>query len=209
MNRREALRLLPLAGLAIWSGWQPGRPLPAMACYMVSNAPQADIDMLMRLPGFAGVRGLEITTRSMAPAAQDLTLIRGGEAVDPVQDPAVPPALAAFARSVRERPGHGHRLIAIEQGRRAPGDLVRFEVNGVVQDQVALDRNYARIAIAGAAGRTVFRLENRELTVIEASCRHELCRKVRAQGTGRIICAPNRLVATLPPGAGGVDAITG
>lgn len=208
MNRRDALKLIPVAGLALWGGKHLLSSRDVMACYMITEAPEPDARRLMRLAGFDS-RDVHVTTMPVAPSAQDLTIIWNGTPIDPATDPTVSDELASLARMLRARPGRGHRLIAIEPRAERDDAAITFEVNGIVQERVSTDRSYRRIAIAGVAGSTVFRLDGGRLSVVEASCRHQLCRKMRGQTSGRIICAPNRLVATLPPSYRTVDAMTG
>ena len=88
--------------------------------------------------------------------------------------------------------------------------MVVFEHDGQVCDQIPLHDNFARIEMPGLLGPTVFTLQDGRLSVVTSSCRHQLCKKMGARAGGRIICAPNRLVATLPrPASMGLDAVTG
>lgn len=209
MNRRDALKMIPVAGLAFLGGRYLMRSDRTITCYAISDAPEADVTRLLRLLDFSRASDVDVTALSVAPVAQDLTLIIAGRTVDPVTDPATPRALAAFAREVRDRPRDGHRMIAIEGASPSHSGVVRFEVDGIIREEVPVGKCYARIEISGAMGNTAFRLNDGRLSVIEASCRHELCRKMRARSSGRIICAPNRLVATLPRPHGLIDAMTG
>jgi hypothetical protein len=56
---------------------------------------------------------------------------------------------------------------------------------------------------------TVFAVDDGQVRVRSSSCRHELCRNCGKVSSGRIVCAPNRLVATVAGVRSPYDAITG
>ncbi len=209
MNRRTLLKMLSLAGAgSLVAGLSLWRSAPA-AYFLITAHPEADRARLLRLAGYAHAGASSVTATPIAPSAQDLALLVGGVLVDPGRSGAVPPELATFVQAMRARKTPGHVLLAIEPEAPAAGAAVVFECDGVVVEQIALDKNYRRIELPGALGQTVFQLRDGRLSVTEASCRHQLCRKMSGHTAGKIICAPNRLVATITGSPVGVDAVTG
>ncbi len=211
MNRRQALKALSLAGLTPFLASMAPWPsvLDRSSFFLLTDRPADDLPRLLRLIG-AEAEAMETAVRPMPPAAQDLSLLRQGHLVDPTRTPDVPPPVAHLAAELRARPHPGTALVTVEPRQAAPHDEVVFEYDGRVYDRVSLHRSYARIEMPGRLGPTVFRLHDGQLSVVTSSCRHQLCKKMSGQATGRIICAPNRLVATLPrPALPGIDAITG
>jgi hypothetical protein len=206
MTRRDVLRLLPLAGLGLWAGGA-SRSSASPAYFLLTDDPDGDLWRLIRSDGRSAAPA-SVTRTPVGPSAQDLTLLVDGAAVDPIRQ-RVPPAVARLAHAMRGRQSPAHTLLAIEPHAADLGGDILFEVDGVAVERIPVDQKYSRIEIAGVQGRNVFRLEGGRLSVVDTSCRHELCRRMGAQSSGRIICAPNRLVATLPGRAPLIDAITG
>ena len=210
MNRRQLLKTLTLAGLTpLVTSFAPWDPTPrAASSFMITARPADDLPRLLRLLGLDPAAA-HITRTPMQPAAQDLSLLRDGKLVDPTT-PGVPEALAGFAAELRARTQPGSALVSVEPRREMPRDVVVFEYDGQVYDEVSLHRAFDRIEMPGLLGPTVFALHEGQLSVLTSSCRHQLCKKMGARTGGRIICAPNRLVATLPrPASLGLDAMTG
>jgi hypothetical protein len=201
--------MIPLAAAGLLAGRHLMRPDRTVACYLVTDSPEADVAVLLRLLHLGRAGDVHVSALPVAPVAQDFTLIIDGRPIDPATDPAVSSDIASFARQVRRRPGDAHRIIAIERASPSSAGVVCFEVDGVTREVVPVDKCYRRIDITGVAGNTAFRLDDGRLSVVEASCRHALCRKMRGQTSGRIICAPNRLVATLPRPQVLIDAVSG
>jgi hypothetical protein len=188
------------------SYWLREEPLPSY--FLITEQPDADLARLRRLAGLPHPAALNVSTAPIPPAGQDLSILYRGRLLDPAQAEDAARPVADFARTLRARPRRGHVLLAVEPAPRRPDDVVTFEHNAVV-DRISLRKPYAYIDMPGAQGATVFRLRDGKLWVVASSCRHELCMKRGPQTAGRIICAPNRLVATLPHAPGAVDAITG
>ena len=210
MNRRQLLKTLTLAGLTpLMTSFAPWDPTPRTASsFMITDRPADDLPRLLRLLGLDPATA-HITKMPMQPAAQDVSILHDGRLVDPAT-PGVPGALAGFAAELRARPQPGAVLVSVEPRRATPGDVVTFEYDGQVYDQVSLHRAFDRIEMPGLLGPTVFALREGQLSVLTSSCRHQLCKKMGARASGRIICAPNRLVATLPRSASmRLDAVTG
>lgn len=211
MNRRQALKTLTVAGLMPWATRPAARHLAVdgTSFFLVTDRPTADPARLVRLLGL-DPSAISVTTRSMDPAAQDLSLFRRGHLVDPTRSAAVAPPLADLAAELRARPQPGAFLVTLTSRPSVPGDAVVFEVDGRVYDQVPLDRSFGRIVVPGAQGPTTFELRDGRLSVVSSSCRHQLCKKMGPRTDGALVCAPNRLVATLPPPAPSLfDAVTG
>jgi len=211
MNRRALLKMLATAGLAPFAAGFAGRVEAGTtaAFYLVTDRPDADLVALRRVAGTRPLAGFRTSIVPMASAPQDLALRRGSVLVDPSRSGAVPPALAAFVAAVRARLKPGNVLLSIEPPSSGQEGVAVIEQDGRVIEQIVLDHDYAYIDVPGAAGRTVFKIQDGRLTVTEASCRHKLCSKLGPQTHGRIICAPNRLVVNLPGFGAGLDAVTG
>ena len=210
MNRRQLLKTITLAGLTPWvTSFAPWDPRPRYASsFIITDRPAEDGPRLVHLLGL-DLAAAHIARTPMQPAAQDLSLIQHGGLVDPTI-PGVSEPLAGFAAELRARPQPGSVLVSVEPRQETPQDVVIFEHDGQVYDQIPLHHNFARIEMPGVLGPTVFALQEGRLSVVTSSCRHQLCKKMGTRSGGRIICAPNRLVATLPrPASMGLDAMTG
>ncbi|NNE45731.1 MAG: hypothetical protein HKN37_03635 [Rhodothermales bacterium] len=152
---------------------------------------------------------VRIDTRAIAPAAQDLTIIRNGRVVDPGRTANLDPRLKQLVVDLRSRRSPGTALVSVEPRAESSSSHVVFEYDGRIVDTVRRDRAFENITVRGAQGDTVFSLSDGQLTVVRSSCRHELCMRSGAVRSGRIICAPNRVVATLGHSGSALDAITG
>jgi hypothetical protein len=205
MTRRDLLKMLPLAGLGLWVNG--GRAQAAPAYFLLTDDPEGDLWRLTRAAPTSSVP-VAVSRTPVAASPQDLTLLVHGVPVDPLRQ-RVPAGVSALAAEMRRRQQPAHTLLAIEPQAVPVGSEVLFEVDGVLVERVRLDRTYHHIEIAGVQGTNVFKLEKGSLSVVRTSCRHELCRKAGARSSGRIICAPNRLVATMPQSHGLVDVVTG
>lgn len=198
---------MPLVGAAAATGglarWATAAPRPSY--FLITDTPDADRLALYRA---AGAARWHVTTTPIEAAAQDLSLLVEGAVVDPTRNAHVARPVATFAHDVRRRSRPGRFLLTLEPAP-ATDDAATFSYDGRIVDRVRLDRNYDRIEMPGVMGPTVFRLHDGHLSVVTSSCRHELCRKMGTRASGKIICAPNRLVATLPGRPGLIDAVTG
>ena len=167
------------------------------AFFLCTRDPDADLQRLFRAAG-TDPAAYTVTTHPAAAYRQDLTVLRDGVLKDPAGDELMPSALGRFAHELRGRAGTARYLLAVEPVRSSPLSGIVIEQNGLVQAVVDPNKTYRCIDVAGPAGITTFRLEKGWLSVVEASCRHRNCQHVGAVAHGRIICVPNRLVATLP-----------
>lgn len=211
LNRRQVLKMLALGGLgSVGAGLAFWRSEGAVSSYfLVTGSPTEDLSLLKRVARPGDLRAMNVSVIPIARAPQDLSILTGGGLIDPTQNEAVPQGIADFAWMLRSRREPGNYLLTVEPKRNANSRVVVFERNGVPYDQIPLAKNYARIEVPGEAGKTVFRLESGRLSVVHASCRHELCRKMGPQVSGNIVCAPNRLVARMPSASTMLDAVTG
>jgi hypothetical protein len=227
MHRRHALKLIAAAGAgtltvggasssALFSGVVRDGP-PSMenaSWFLVTNEPRRDLSRLRDALGLRSLEPFRISAASIAPSGQDLTVLH---AADPratrVLDPSIARAGMDAVRDLtyrmRRRRSPGTMLLSVEPRLPAPRNEIAFEVDGRLIEAVPADGSWNRIEIEGRQGLTVFRLDGGCLSVTESSCRHELCRRFGARSGGRIICAPNRLVAHLPANPAGLSGITG
>lgn len=150
--------------------------------------------------------GYAVTTTTIGPAPQDFAVVRTGKLVDPE-------ALTGWERDLLEdlrgRKSFGHSVVTAERRSRQPIGTVDFRVKGRLLERISLDESYGQIEIAGVHGATIFTVDNGQVYVRSSSCRHQLCRKCGKVTSGRIVCAPNRLVATVSGSRSPYDAITG
>lgn len=205
MNRRDWLKLLaagaPAALLASHrAGWARDD-----VYLVVTDDPEPVVASILKTIG----RSARVHQRPVAPSPQDLTIIREGAVIDPrIADGVDRPTrdLIAYLRSKRTP---GTRLVTIDQGPREKSHRVYFEHDGQIVESVDRRKSYQRIVVPGTQGSTEFSLMEGKLRVIRSSCRHELCRRSGSIRSGRIVCVPNRLVASIDGSARMFDAITG
>lgn len=207
MNRRDWMKLV-VAGAPAALFYPGAAARPRDSLFIITDDPQQAIATLAGAlrPVLPGMR---IDQRTIAPSPQDVTIIRSGRVIDPTTDSNVDKRITDLAARLRTRRTPGTRLVSIEPRLEAQPRHIRFECDGRVVDAISADRSYSRITIPGAQGETVFSFQEGRLAVVRSSCRHELCKRTGATRSGRIICAPNRLVATVGRGSHGLDAITG
>ncbi len=211
ISRRRFLKMSALLGVGTISGGLPwlSPGLNERSYFLITDNPTGDFTRLLRITGLAGDRSASIEHTSIQPSFLDLGIIDNGRLVDPRRVIGLEPELNDFTDALRARRSTGKHLIKIETPRFDQNDLVLFEVNGEIVEQVSLQNNYRQIAIAGKNGSTSFELKDGCLSVTQASCRHEVCKKIGPIYSGRIICAPNKLVATINPAHRLFDGITG
>lgn len=211
MNRRGFLKRASLFGAgAIAASLSFGGQTEAMEnqYYLITGDPDRDTRRLLQLIGRRSGPGLQVESTSIQPSPQDLSLISGGQVVDP-RNPSVPGKLQGFAAELRNRSNHAHTMVSISRASRQRNNIAMFEVNGRTVEQVDLSRDYKNIVIAGTQGNTTFQVVNGQLSVVNSSCRHHLCQKMGARKSGRIICAPNKLVASVSGIRQDLDGVTG
>jgi len=141
-------------------------------------------------------------------SAQDLTVIHNGQVIDP-RGSDLSREIREFSRELRDRKNPGHTLITVSLEQSSPKHAVVFEYNGKIMERLDARKNYDRIEMPGTQGKTTFKLRDGRLSVVESSCRHNLCAKMGPVQTGKIICAPNRLVASIDADRSQFDSITG
>ena len=177
--------------------------------FIITDKPASDLRRLLRITGLAGDRSASIEHTSIQPSLLDLGIIEDGRLIDPLRANGLDPELKAFADELRSRKIAGKHLLKVETPQSDQNDMVLFGVNGEIVEQVSLRNNYRHIVIAGKDGNTSFKIQDGCLSVVQASCRHEVCKKIGPTRSGRIICAPNKLIATINPAHRLVDGITG
>ncbi len=208
MRREEFLKMCATAGTGLLAAgmgyWLEGGPSRHIA--VISDSPSGDSRRLSALRYAA-----EDIVCSELPGpgvAQDLTVLCDGTVLDPLRPGEPDPELRAFARELRSRRAPGGFLIFTRHSAPAGDDEIQFSVDGLVVERIPRSRSYQRIVIDGKVGQTEFRLTNGVLIAVTSSCSHKVCVRTGPIRSGQIICAPNRLVASL--GAGhGLDGIIG
>ena len=216
MKRREWLKILAggTAGMVAarsfgQSMWSPDMPIVSTAFYVVTESWGKTFSKILTHKGILDTEFL-LEDHRIPPTRQDLTLIRNGAIIDPTDTSAVPTWISDWAAELRRSSSPGKYLAVAETRTFSTSkEQVVFNVGGGVVESIDRASTYDRIVIPGAHGDTVFRLRNGLLTVVSSSCRHELCKKCGSVGSGRIICAPNRLVATIGDPFADIDTVTG
>ncbi|UCH63964.1 MAG: NusG domain II-containing protein [Fidelibacterota bacterium] len=211
ISRRRFLHVSALLGVGAISGgltWLRPR-LNERSYFLITDSPAVDFTRLLRITGLAEDKGASIEYTRIQPSSLDLGIIDNGRLINPRRLIGLEPELADFANALWARKSTGEHLIKIETPRFVRNDQVLFEVDGSIVEQVGLRNNYRQIAIVGKDGDTSFELKDGFLSVTRASCRHEVCKKTGPTYSGRIICAPNKLVATINHAHRPFDGITG
>ena len=210
MNRREWVRLMAAGGAAVAlpSGLLRAAVADDWMLLAITDTPAAT---LRRIVSSLGIRRADVRTsmRAIPPAPQDLTMVRAGTVINPATDPSVDNQLRDCAVQLRGATAPGRFIVGVQSARSRDDDRVTFRCDGRIIESLDTRSTYRKIRIPGTQGDTVFALEEGRLTVLTSSCRHELCRKSGPVSTGRIVCAPNRVVASVGKQSAGVDAITG
>lgn len=204
MNRREWLKILA-GGTAAAAGAGtlattlslPTRSFDRLSYYAITVDP-AHVANLILAATKTNPAAVTISVRRVAPSAPDITVVRNGVVFDPTAAEA-PAALDHLARVLRQGKRPATHLVSVEPDlpvhERDPNRII-FEVDGRVVESVDRNAEYQRIDISGTQGITSFSVGN-GLRVLSSSCRHKLCMRCGGVRSGRIICAPNRLVATI------------
>jgi len=210
MNRRDFLKISSLVGTgAIVVGfpiWKIGRP--SRSYFLVTDNPVRDVQHLLRIVDLGFHVEPSVESFPILPSGQDLGIIEEGRLIDPTRKNQIPGDLKNLAFELRSRRTKGHYLVSMEEYQKDPKNLITFEVNGLIMEQIRPGRNYNQIALQVKHGKSIFRLQDGRLSVVEASCRHELCKKIGGIQSGKIICAPNKLVATIKSDNTLLDGIT-
>ncbi len=199
MKRREVLKIISLAGAAGLLGgvgwlW----PRSARAWVLITDRPRLDIARLRRALG-RSAKALELHYAPVEAASQDVTLIRHGRVIDPSEETTVPEGIVHLVAEMRRRSAPGHTMVILQTPVSDPAPRADVRVDGTLLLQLDPKKNYNRIEVPGRVGKTVLKWRDGRIQVVEAGCRHKLCQKMGAMEQGQLICAPNRLLVTLPP----------
>lgn len=211
ISRGRFLKMSVVLGVAAVAGGVPylGLRRRDSSYFLITDRPTGDLEKLIHITRIADDKRVSIEYANIRPSLSDLSVIENGRPIDPLRAGGLDPALRDFVYELRSRKRAGKHLIKIESSRLGENDMVVFSVNGEVVERVGLRNDYRRIVIVGDQGSTSFGLQNGYLSVTQASCRHEICKKMGQVSFGRIICAPNKLVATINPTYRLIDGITG
>jgi hypothetical protein len=148
-----------------------------------------------------------VSSSAIQPAPQDMAVVRNGRLVAPEE---LTGWEGELLRTVRAHKRMGGTLLTLEERSAQPFETVEFRVDGRLVERVSLKNNYRHIEIDGPSGSSVFGVTDGSVRVERSSCRRELCKNCGAIESGRIVCAPNRLVATVNGRkAALLDAVTG
>jgi hypothetical protein len=209
LNRRQFLKTLSFVGAGAAAVSVPLMKANAAteSLFLVSSQPENDMDALSAILGEKQMASADVQTAPIVPAQQDLSFIQNGQFLDPVRN-RVNNRISALADEMRRRKANGHVLVTLDFGSRRNSNFVEIEIDGEIIERIPAQRNYSDITIDGEHGATVFQLHNRILSVTQAGCRHKVCKKMGNITAGKIVCAPNKLVATINGSESGVDSIT-
>jgi len=152
---------------------------------------------------------MQITSTPIQPAGQDLSIMWNGRITDPLKEETIQLSIRSFAATLRRRKHDGQYLVTVSNLELSGRNTAIFEYNGKVIEQVSLKKDYNSIEIPGEIGSTEFEIRDGNVTVIKSSCRNHLCENQGGVSSGRIVCAPNKLVANVSNGIRQVDSITG
>ena len=199
ISRRSFLKTTFLSGLGGYifnfSPWKIERK--QFSFFLVTDNPPRDIQHFLKCIPHYSIDKPGIKISSINPSDQDIGIIKNGRLLDPVRFNQLPKNMYDLAFTFRSRKTQGHFLVSIEEYQMKVKNLITFECNGQVIDKISRKKDYEKIEIRGERGKTIFKYQNGNLSVVETSCRNELCKKIGGIQSGRIICAPNKLVATV------------
>jgi hypothetical protein len=209
MDRRQFLRASAffgisgvLAGFSLWKTVSSRKTL-----VLITADPRKDLVKLKRVAKHYDLFNLTVTTSPVQPTPQDITLLIDGRLQDPAESKIGSP-LYEFALDLRSRTQPAAALITLEEAA-LPGKEVTFEYNGKIVESIPLNKKYDCIDIPGDLGNTCFRIKNGGMSVVHSSCAHRLCEKMGEIHRGKIVCAPNRIIASMPERISKYDAVTG
>lgn len=210
LDRREFLKMASIAGTGVLAAGLPLLKTKASenTVVLITDSPEQDIrKILQSASGLIG-KNPAIDSHPIRPAAQDLSVISNTQVLDPTQSGDVSSDIRTFASEMRNRRGEGNTCVTIGTRNNSDGKYVTFQVDGRTVERIDRSKTYNDIVIPGSQGDTRFSLKNGKLAAVESFCRHDICVKMGEKHSGRIICAPNKLVATID-GKRRVDGITG
>jgi hypothetical protein len=207
MNRRVLIRNLSyaFAGSAVAGSLIRDASADA-ASYSIVTSDSAELLRYLRRTGLDLAGEYSVSTVPIPPSRQDLAVVKSGMVIEPEKLDGWEAQLIDHLRSTIEP---GDQLVTVE--RRSPelSEVVEFRVDGIVVDQITLARDYRQIVIEGRQGPTVFSISDGRVAATSSSCRHGMCARCGSLRAGRIVCAPNRLVATVAGGSSTYDAVAG
>lgn len=209
LNRRQFLKTLSFVGAGAAAVSVPLIKANAATetLFLVTSQPENDINKLSAILGEKKLASAGIHTTPIAPGQQDLSYIQNGQLLDPVRN-RTNGRISKLADEMRTRKEDGNFFVTLEFQNHRNSSFVEIEIDGEIIERIPAQRNYSAIPIHGDCGDTVFRLNDRTLSVTQAGCRHEVCKKMGKITAGKIVCAPNKLVATINGPKPGVDSIT-
>ena len=211
LNRRDFLKFSSLAGAGLIAGGfalvGTGRAAER-SYFLLSDRPKADIEELLAMIDRPAGMHYQVTTRPAGPSTQDLTVIEAGNVIDPSKTSALSNQLREFAIKLRSRENAGAYFVELEPKSSSSQGSVIFTVDGNIVEQIDLYSEYENIVIPGTQGDTGFSLKSGRISATYSSCRHSVCEDMGPIQSGRIVCAPNKLVATID-GHAGLDGLTG
>ncbi|MCF7803370.1 MAG: NusG domain II-containing protein [Candidatus Marinimicrobia bacterium] len=210
IDRRTFLRTATFAGVGVAAAglplWKP--EAAELNVMLVTMNPERDAKKLLGRFDALGANPV-VETHPVTPAAQDLSVIRNGQLLDPSRGNGLPSEIREFAREMRSRSVDGGYCVTISTGEKSTKNTATFTVDGKVVEQVDLTKDFENIVIPGAQGDTEFRLHDGKLRATKSSCKHDICLKMGPVESGRIVCAPNKLVAKVSAQSRQVDGVTG
>jgi hypothetical protein len=209
MSRRKFLGISACFGIAgVLSGFSLWKTLPTRKTLMLLTAdPQKDLIRLKKVLQQYNLLPCRVTQRAVQASAQDITILIDGQVQDPTAGNMSGP-LYEFAVELKSRQHAATTLITWEEAS-FPGKEVIFEQNGTIVESVPISKNYHCIDIPGELGHTRFRIENGAISVVDSSCRYGLCEKMGKIQRGKIVCAPNKIIASMPEPISRYDALSG
>ena len=209
MSRRKFLGISACFGIAgVLSGFSLWKTTPNRKTIMLLTAdPQKDLIRLKKVLQQYSLLHSRVTQRPVQPSAQDITILVDGQVHDPAESKMSGP-LYEFAVELRSRHHAATTLMTLEEAT-LPGQEVIFEQNGKIVESIPVSKNYHCIDIPGEAGHTRFRIQNGAVSVVDSSCRYGLCEKMGEIQRGKIVCAPNKIIASMPEPISRYDALSG
>ncbi len=207
MKRRDVLKFLSLSAAGILTGTLiPFLPRKNSATFvLLTDQPSSDVLKLLKQIGKH--TNFAISEHPINPVKQDLTILMNQTLVDP-QSATLPDWLRNFALQLRKRQSPARFMVTLEPRGALQEEKIVIQSNGQIFDVLTVHESFKDIRIPGPLGETHLSIENGVAKIHRASCKHQLCRKQGAVNGGKLICAPNRLVISLP-GYSGIDALIG
>ncbi len=197
MKRRDVLKLFAFGTAGLSSGLFTFQFLKGTAPGLVvlTHTPTRDVFFLLKhLKEYSDYR---ISEQAIAPVPQDATLFFNHQLFDPEADE-TPRWFRMFVRSIRSRPQPARYLISLMPITETEKNTIVIKSDGQLVDVLDVSKNYRDIIIRGPQGNTHLSIQDGKVSVVKASCKHKLCQKQGPVTEGNLICAPNRLIVSLP-----------